>query len=286
MIKTYYQLAKPGIIYGNAVTALAGFFVALHSHAEVGQWRWWLLLIAILVGLSLVMGGACVFNNYLDRDIDLKMERTKSRATVTGQISKRNTLIYGGALVALGLAVLYFFTNPTTLLVALIGVIVYVAIYTPSKRLTMHSKLIGSIAGATPPLVGYCAVTGRIDLGAMAVFLIFALWQMPHFYAIAIYRADDYVAAGLPTVPGRKGTHRAVEDILFFIIFFIVAAVLLAVIGLAGNLYLAIVLPLGAGWLWLGVQGLRAPLDARAWSRKMFLFSLVVVVGVSVGMIL
>jgi protoheme IX farnesyltransferase len=275
-LKSYYELAKPGIIYGNALTAAAGFFLASKGNID-----WWLFA-AMLVGLSLVIGAACVFNNYIDRDIDDRMERTKKRATVTGIISPKATLMYGSFLLVFGILMLYFFTNVLTLFVALVGVVSYVAIYTPLKRRTIHSTLVGSIAGATPPVVGFCAVTHILNTEALILFLILFFWELPHFYAIAIYRGNEYTAAAIPTLPRERGLKEAKIYILVYIIAFFIAAASLTFLGFTGKIYLAIVLLLGMTWLWFALRGFQSTIDTTRWARQIFLFSLAVIAILSI----
>ena len=166
MIKSYYHLTKPGIIYGNAINTAAGFFLASQGH-----YNFKLLLIAI-IGISLIVASACVFNNIADVEIDAKMDRTKNRAMVTGTIPKTNAIIFGSILLILGLLILSLFSNLLSLLAGLVGFITYVFLYTPLKRKTIWATEIGSISGATPPVVGYCTVTNRFDIGAILLFLI------------------------------------------------------------------------------------------------------------------
>jgi protoheme IX farnesyltransferase len=273
-MKAYYQLAKPGIIYGNSISALAGFFLA--SGGTVN----WLLCISTIVGLALVMGGSCVFNNYLDADIDAQMERTKIRATVTHQISKKNTLIYGSILLGLGMLILYVYTNILALSVALVGTIVYVLIYTPFKRKTVHATLIGSIAGATPPVVGFCAVTHTFNLEAFLLFLILVIWQMPHFYAISLFRSDEYKAASIPVLPLVSGIRTTKIHMLLYIIAFLIASTSLTFFHFTGYIYFIIMLVLSLIWIYKSIQGFKIKTeDASAnasWAKKMFLFSLIV----------
>jgi protoheme IX farnesyltransferase len=235
------------------------------------------LLAAMLVGLGLVVGGGAVFNNYVDRDIDAKMQRTKGRAIVTGAVSPRAALIYGSVLAFLGFAILCLHTNLLASGVALVGIVSYTLLYTPLKRRTAASPLVGSIAGAVPPLVGFCAVSGVLNTEALILFLIFFFWQMPHFYGIAIYKRDDYAAAGVPVLPITKGIRAAKIRLVLYIAGFIVAASLLTLFGFTGQVYLAVMLIVGCVWLWLGIQGFQAGTDDTAWARKMFLFSIAVI---------
>lgn len=274
MFKIYYQLTKPGIIYGNAITTVAGFLLA--SNGEI-DWR---LFSATLVGISLVIASACVFNNLIDRDIDERMERTKNRALVTGSVSATSAILYATVLGIVGFVVLWLYANLLAMLIAFAGWFVYVCLYSPLKRRSIYATLAGSIAGAVPPAVGYTAVTNKFDLGAILLFFILVSWQMPHFYAIAIRRLDEYKAAAIPILALKKGVYFTKINILVYILGFIISASLLTVFGYTGYVYLAVALILGLTWLWMGVEGFKASND-QVWARKMFLFSLVVILALS-----
>lgn len=200
-LKAYYRLAKPGIVYGNALAAAAAFLFASGAVNLP-------LFAATITGLSLVMASACVFNNFLDRDIDAAMARTKTRALVAGTIPVEYAIFYATLLGLAGFGLLLAYTNFLTFGVALLGFVLYVCVYTPLKRITPHTLWVGSLAGATPPVVGYTAVTNTLDLNALWLFLFLFIWQVPHFLAIAVYRFEEYRAAGIPLFitkpPGPK----------------------------------------------------------------------------------
>jgi protoheme IX farnesyltransferase len=276
LFRTYYQLTKPGIIYGNLLTAAAGFLLASAVARHIDLW----LLLATLAGTSLVIASACVCNNYIDRGIDRKMARTKKRALVAGLVPARNALIYGALLGVLGFLVRGLWVNSLVVAIGVIAFVDYVALYGLAKRRSIHSTLVGSISGAAPITAGYCAVTGRLDTGALLVFLMLVLWQMPHFYAIAMYRFDDYKAAGLPVLTVKRGMHSAKVQILLYVVAFIFACAALTVFGYTGYVYLAVMLIVGLVWLRLGLQGLKTA-DDKAWARKMFFFSLIVILVLS-----
>lgn len=198
-LKTYYSLTKPGIIRGNIMTAAAGFLFASASMVAWGRLGW------TVIGTALVIASACVINNIIDRDIDSKMDRTKKRGLVTGKISVKSANIYAVALGSLGFLILVLYVNVLTALLGLICLFCYVVIYGYAKRTTWHSTLIGSVVGGIPPAAGYAAATGRLDSAALWLFLILAAWQMPHFYAIAIFRRKEYAAANLPIISVKKG---------------------------------------------------------------------------------
>ncbi len=277
MLKKYYALTKPGIIYGNILTATAGFLLAaaLKDKYDLG------LLLAVLTGTALVIASGCVFNNFIDRGIDAKMARTKKRALVTQAISGRQALLYAGALGVLGFTILAALTNATTVIVGLVGFLDYVVLYSIFKRRSLYGTLVGSISGATPLVAGYTAVVGTFDWSALILFLIMAVWQMPHFYAIATYRHDDYAAADLPVLPVKLGAATATRHIVAYMVAFLVTVPLLSVFGYTGYIYAIVMTLVALWWLRLGLQGFRAK-DSKKWARKVFFRSLLVLLSLSV----
>lgn len=269
IFQTYYQLTKPGIIYGNIMTAAAGFLFGSVGHFD------YVSFLGVLAGTSLVIGAACVFNNIIDRHIDAKMARTSKRALVTGAISVRNAFIYGFVLLSLGFLILLMYTNMLTVLIGIIGFIDYVLLYGFFKRRTTLGTLVGSVCGATPIIAGYCAASGRFDIAALLLFLIMVVWQMPHFYSIAIYRGKDYASADIPVLPVVKGVSTAKVHIFVYTLSYVIASFLLYVYGNASALYAAVMLLAGLWWLRLSALGFRAG-DSEKWARKMFGFSLII----------
>ncbi len=266
---------------------VAGFLLGLNHHIYLSDtWR----LIVALLGTSMIIGSGCVFNNYLDRKIDKKMDRTKKRASVTGKISLRDGMIFASILGVVGIALLLRFINVTTAIVGLIGFIDYVVLYSYAKRKGPYGTLVGSISGATPPLAGYTAVTGHVDAGGLLLFLILVFWQMPHFYAIAMYRIKDYAQAGIPVLPVKRGNKTTKLYIFVYICWFIVASSLLYLDGYVGAFYLIVMTLLGLWWLWSAGQGFRAGVDDTKWAKSMFLKSLVIITSfcivVSLGALL
>ncbi|MDN5274644.1 MAG: protoheme farnesyltransferase [Candidatus Saccharibacteria bacterium] len=272
-IKTYYSLTKPGVLYGNALTAAAGFLLASGGHVNL-----WLFL-ALCIGTTLIIASACVLNNYLDQDIDQKMERTKKRALVQKEIPGSHAVIFSIILGIVGLAILIAWTNMLVVWIGVGGFVVYVWLYGAlSKRLSMHGTLVGSVSGAAPILAGYVAVTGTLDIGALLVFLILFFWQMPEFYSIAVYRQKEYKAAGVPVISVVKGIPQTKVQIFIYTLLFVVSTLLLTVFGITGITYFVAMTILGVYWLWLGFIGLRRE-SGDAWARKMFRFSLIILLA-------
>lgn len=279
MIRDYYYLTKPGIIRGNLITAAAGFFLASQANVDLGR------LVAILGGTSLVIASGCVLNNYLDISLDKQMARTKKRALVTGAVTSKNALVYASLLGLVGEVTLLIFTNLLTALIGLFGLFVYVVIYGVAKRRTVHGTLIGSLAGAVPPVAGYTAVTGRLDWAALTLFLILVFWQMPHFYAIAIYRFDEYRAAGLPMLPIIKGIRATKLQMLNYCLFFMAACQLLTLLNYTNLTYSAVMVIIGCVWLCLAATGFSKKSDV-VWAKQMFGTSLLVLLTFSVSLAL
>ena len=279
MIKTYYMLTKPGIIMGNAITTAAGFALASNGSFD------YLLFLVTLLGLSLVVASAGVFNNYIDRAMDAKMERTKNRPLVTGKLSSVKALLFACLLGMIGFTLLGIYTNTLTVCVTFVGFFTYLTLYAFYKYRSFYGTLVGSIAGAIPPVVGYCAASNQLDVGAFLIFMILVLWQMPHFFAIAIYRFKDYEAASIPVLPIVKGMQVTKIHMIYYIMAFIITASLLTFTGYTGYLYLIVTVILGLIWLQIGVDGF-FNIHNTAWAKKMFVFSLVVIMALCLSIVI
>ncbi|QNH05205.1 heme o synthase [Ectopseudomonas composti] len=278
LLKQYLNLAKPGIVFGNLISVTGGFFLASRGDANLA------LYLATALGVSLVIASGCVFNNYIDRDIDQKMERTRNRVLAQGLVSPVHAIVYACVLGVAGVAVLYAATNTLAVMLVLMGFVVYVGLYSLwLKRGSVYGTLVGSLSGAAPPVVGYCAVSNEFDAGAAILLLIFSLWQMPHSYAIAIFRFNDYQAANIPVLPVIKGISAAKRQIVLYIAAFVVATLMLTLSGYAGYSYFVVAALSGAYWLWMGVSGYKA-VDDRVWARKLFTFSIISITMLSVMM--
>ncbi|WP_239349921.1 heme o synthase [Snodgrassella communis] len=279
MIKPYLQVTKPGIIVGNLISVVGGFLLA--SKGSIND----SLLILTLLGVSLVVASGCAFNNLIDRDIDPKMERTKNRVLVRGLASARVTFVLATILGITGFAVLYFGANPLAMWLSVMGFVVYVGVYSLyMKRHSVYGTLIGSLSGAAPPVIGYCAVSNNFDAGAFILLAIFSLWQMPHSYAIAIYRFKDYQAANIPVLPVVKGIAVAKHHITFYIIAFMFATLMLSIGGYAGYKYLVVAAAVSVWWLCMALSGYKAQNNDRIWARKLFVFSIIAITTLSIMM--
>lgn len=272
-IKTYYQLAKPGIVYGNSLAVVAGYFLAAATYGfDI------VVFAAVMVATALIMGGACVFNNITDSSIDKFMKRTQKRALVTGAVSTKTALWYGVALLTIGFALLAYFTNSVTVLIGAIGVLDYVVLYAYAKRHSVYGTVVGTIAGAVPPIAGYTALSGHVDLAALLLFIILFFWQMAHFYAIALFRKGDYARVHIPVYPVIKGVAATKRWMVVYIIGFVIATLALAVCNYVGTIYAIVMSIVGGYWLYVAVKNYRLKDDDK-WARSVFKSSLLVLLA-------
>ena len=257
-------LTKPRIISLLLVTTIAPMFVA-------GTPSWQLVLV-VFVGGYLMAGGANAVNMYLDRDIDDRMARTRLRPIPSGRLTPREVLLFGILLATTATYLLAHFANVLTATLALAGFYFYVFVYTRwLKRSTPQNIVIGGAAGAFPPLVGWAAVTGRVDLLAVYLFLIIFYWTPPHFWALALLKQRDYDRAGVPMAPLVWGERETIRQMLWYTGILVPLTVLPVVFGALGRLYLAAAVLLDAAFL-LGVIRVarRGQWMPAAWSLYKF----------------
>ena len=276
-LKQYWLVTKPGIIAGNLISVAGGFFLAARGSFDAG------LFLLTLIGVSCVIASGCICNNLIDRDIDALMERTRHRGLVQGVISPRIAVMMA---IVFGLAggILLWLANPLAMWLGLVGFIVYVGFYTLwLKRRSVYGTVVGSLSGAMPPVIGYCAVSHQFDAAAFILLLIFSLWQMPHSYAIAIFRLRDYQQAGIPVLPVISGVEVTRYHIVRYIAAFAIAALLLTLSGYAGYGYLAVSVLVGVTWLVMALRDADG-CDSRLWARQLFVFSIVAITVLSVMM--
>jgi protoheme IX farnesyltransferase len=245
LLRDLVMLTKPRIISLLLVTTVAPMFVAGNPG--------WLLVVVVLVGGYLMAGGANAVNMYLDSDIDTQMSRTKLRPIPSGRMGPRAVLAFGVALATAATFLLARFTNVLAALLALGGFYFYVFVYTRwLKRTTPQNIVIGGAAGAFPPLVGWAAMTGTIDLTAVYLFLIIFYWTPPHFWALALLKQRDYGRAGVPMAPLVWGERETMRQMMWYNVILIALTLLPATFGAFGIIYLISALVLG-GILLAGV---------------------------------
>jgi protoheme IX farnesyltransferase len=262
--RDYVALTKPRIMSLLLVTGFCGMIAGARGWPGTG------LAIAAMTGLALACGGASALNHVLDRDIDPLMgERTKSRPVASGRVPASRGLEFGLALMALSFVLLASAVNVLTAVLALVGGLFYVIVYTRwLKRSTSQNIVIGGAAGAVPPLVGWAAATGQVSIAALILFAIVFVWTPPHFWALALLIKDKYAAAGVPMLPVVRGDRATARQIVVYSLVLVGATLLPWGWGGAGPLYVVCALALGAVFVWLA-ERLRRDTSPR---RAMVLF--------------
>jgi heme o synthase len=263
----YFALTKPRIIELLLVTTLPAMVLA------AGRWPSTWLVVATLIGGGLAAGGANAINCYLDRDIDEIMPRTKRRPLPTHRIEPRNALVFGTVLGIVSFAFLWGAVNLLAAGLALAALLFYVFVYTLGmKRSTPQNIVIGGAAGAMPVLVGWAAVTGTLELPALAMFGIIFYWTPPHFWALSMRYEKDYAAAGVPMMPVVYGKAETTKHILLYSILLFAMSLVLFSVAHMGLIYLGSAIALNAAFIGWAVRLWRKPAPSTAWS--LFRFSI------------
>ncbi len=245
----YYELCKPGVVMLIVFTAIVGMLLASPGMIE------WPLLLAATVGIGLSSASAAAINHLLDRRIDQQMDRTRNRPLPAGHLGTQQVLTFAISLGVIGLALLVWQVNLLTAVLTGLSLIGYAIIYTVYlKRATPQNIVIGGAAGAAPPLLGWVAVTGQLDPPAYILFLIIFIWTPPHFWALAIFRRDDYAAVGMPMLPVTHGIAYTRWQILFYTVLLVLVTLLPYLTGMSGLFYLAGAVVLGLGFLYYAVR--------------------------------
>jgi len=263
-IRLYFSLIKPRVIPLLLVPTVAAMLMAAVQHPPPGSLP--LLILFTMLGGTLATGGAHSINQYLDRDIDAKMRRTRQRPVVTHRIPPRHALIMGIALTVVAFLQLWLTVNVVAALLALGGNLFYVFVYTLwLKRTSVQNIVIGGAAGAVPPLVGWAAVTGRVDIPALLLFAIIFFWTPAHFWALALVRQEDYRMAEVPMLPVVRGEAYTRASILRYSVLLVVASLLPIATHSLSWLYLAAALALGVVFVARALQLVRGASTAKAW---------------------
>jgi heme o synthase len=264
----WYALTKPRVVQLIVFCAFIGMLLA-----QPGMPPWGKVLAAV-VGIWLVAGAAAAFNCLVERGIDARMKRTSWRATATGDLTTMQALGLSAALCAAGCAVLWWLVNPLTMALTLATFVGYAIIYTVIlKPLTPQNIVIGGASGAMPPLLGWAAMRGEMGPEAWLLVLIIFLWTPPHFWALALYRADDYAKAGLPMLPVTHGSDFTRLQVLLYTLVLFAATLLPYLHGMSGVIYLVSAVVLGAMFIAYAYKLWRNYSEPLA--RKTFRFSII-----------
>jgi heme o synthase len=270
-VRDYWLLLKPNVMSLVVFSAAAGLFLAPgHLHP--------VLALSALLCIAAAAGASAAINNGYDADIDRIMPRTRGRPTATGRISPEEALAFGATLAAMSVMVMGLALNWLAAALLALTVAFYVFVYTVwLKRRTPQNIVIGGAAGALPPVVGWASVTGDLSLAPIVLFLIIFMWTPPHFWALALYRAQDYAAAGVPMLPVVAGAESTRRHILAYTAILAPLALAPVALGFAGPLYGAVAIALGAGFLVLAVRLWRDRSQHTA--MRTFRFSIVYLFG-------
>ena len=265
-LRDLLSLAKPRITSLVLLTAGGGMWLA---PGRIAAWRG----VVALAGIALAVAAANALNCYLERDVDARMRRTRHRPLPAGRLSPAVALCFGAALGALSLPLMATGGGLLTAALGTLALVTYVGVYTPLKRSSPKALVVGAVPGALPPLMGWTAVTGKVDVGGVALFGILFFWQLPHFLAIALHRRDDYAAAGIQVTPVARGDAVAHRHAVLWTLALVPVTLLLQPLGVAGLGYTVVALILGATLLAWTLAGLR-PTAGLVWARGLFRFSL------------
>jgi protoheme IX farnesyltransferase len=267
VVLDYVSLAKPRIIPLLLITALGGMMMAERGWPSTG------LVVLTLLGGALAAAGAGAINCWIDRDIDGEMLRTRRRPLPDGRIAPGNALLFGIVLGLLAFVLLAFWVNVLAATLAISGLLFYVFVYTLwLKRSTVQNIVIGGAAGAIPPVVGWAAVTHRVDLTAVYLFAVIFLWTPPHFWALALRLRGDYARAKVPMLPVVRGEAAARRQIVVYTLVLVAVTLAIVLTGVLGTIYLLGAALLGAGFIALAIVNLRA--QRQRWSRVLFDYSI------------
>lgn len=267
-LKDFFELTKPRITLLVLVTAFAGMWLAAGGMPEPA------LVLFTLLGTGLASASSAVLNNYVDREVDKRMSRTQDRALPAGRVSAVHALLFGLGLGLAAFALLVWTVNALTAWLAVGTIAFYVLVYTVwLKRRSPLCTSIGGVAGALPPVIGWAAVHAGVDWPTLALFGILFLWQPPHFWALALLRADEYRDAGLPMLPVVRGQRATKRQMLLYTLALLPVSVAPFLMNLTGWLYLAAALALGVVYLARTLDFARRPLS-RTGARGLFLFSI------------
>ena len=267
ILKQYLALTKPRVVMLITFCAVIGMLLSTPNGVPLG------IFLAASVGITLVAGAAAAVNCLVEQHIDAKMARTAWRPLPSGTLTPFQTLVFSGILGGIGTFLLYAFVNPLTTWLTLATFVGYAIIYTVIlKPLTPQNIVIGGASGAMPPVLGWAAVTGQAPIEAWVLFLIIFVWTPPHFWALALYRTDDYARSGLPMLPVTHGGHFTRLHILLYTLLLVATTILPTLIGMSGVVYLVGALILGGYFLWLTWRLYRQ--YSEPLSRKTFKYSI------------
>jgi protoheme IX farnesyltransferase len=267
-VRDVVALAKPRLLTLVVCTAAGGLWLAPGPRRASTA-------IALLLGTTLVVAAANALNNFLEREVDARMRRTRDRPLPSGRLEPWVAVAVGLVLPALALPALALYTNPLTAALAALALFTYVVVYTPMKQRSSLALFVGAVPGAIPPLMGWTAATGTLDAGGLALFALLFCWQLPHFLAISLYLEQDYVRAGLKVFAAVHGERATKLWGAATSLALVPVSLLPFQLGIAGRVFAAAAALLGGGLALHALSGLARPGPSQRWARSFFLLTLV-----------
>lgn len=260
--KQYLELTKPKVVLLILFTAFVGMLLSMRNFPSSE----WILVFWGLLGIGLSSGAAAAINHWADQKADAIMLRTKHRPLPSGELKAGKVLLFASILTLIGMGVLVYFVNMLTAVLTFLSLIGYAFIYTFFlKRATPQNIVIGGAAGATPPVLGWTTMTGHVTADALILFGIIFAWTPPHFWALAIYRKEDYAKADIPMLPVTHGVEFTQLHIILYTIILIIVTVFPFLTGMSGLIYLTGALVLGGKFLWMTLELKRTQSPLLAW---------------------
>ncbi|MFT6396021.1 MAG: protoheme IX farnesyltransferase [Bradymonadia bacterium] len=282
--RDFVELSKPGILGMCLFTAAGAMAVAATLGGYTPTPFPWPQALWGLLGTTLSVAASNTLNQWIERDGDRLMNRTKDRPLPAGRMAPAKALIFGVVLGIASVAVLYTLVNEISAWISTFALLSYVLIYTPMKRRSRHALLVGAVPGAMPPLLGWAIVTGDVHAPGIVLAAILGIWQLPHFIAISIYRARDYENAGIHVSPNERGLEFAKNESLWYSLLLVASSMLLVPLQVAGFFYFVVVSVLGAWFFILSMRGFE-PDAGNKWARQFFFASLIYLPALTIALI-
>ena len=265
--KNYLELCKPKVVVLLVFTAIVGMLLAVPGMPPLD------LLIFGTIGIGLASSSAAAINHFIDQKSDAKMARTHNRPLPTGDLNSKNVLIFAAIIGLIAMFILVVFVNTLTAVLTFLSLIGYAIIYTIYlKHMTPQNIVIGGAAGAAPPLLGWCAITGEIHPHALLLFLIIFVWTPPHFWALAVAKREEYAKAKIPMLPVTHGAKFTRQQILLYTLLLFIVTLLPYLTGMSGLIYLATAVILGLGFIYYAIKMIRKTDNKTA--MKTFFYSI------------
>ena len=279
LLKSYYLLCKPNVVYMMLICALVGMLLAEESVSSISR------IVIALIGIAFCSGSAASINQVIDRKADASMTRTDQRPIPQGELSAFHASTFALVIGLIGALILYFFINTLTMILTLASLIGYAFIYTVYlKRATPQNIVIGGLAGAAPPLLGWASISNTIDPYALLLVLIIFVWTPPHFWALAIYRKDEYAKESIPMLPVTHGVAFTKLQIVLYTIILFIVSVLPYIVLMSGWIYLFSAITLSSIFMYYSIKLYYS--DDNAFAMKTFNFSIYYIFLIFVALLL